>query len=153
MLTTLVVRLLTTGVALSQAQLLVAPITSLTQVAAQIAKGDLRTQAQVESRDEIGTLAGTFNMMVRTLSQTQKELRESEALYRSLVDYSPDMIVVFNEGKILFINPAGVQLLGAKSADELIGQPLLDIIPPHDFESTRQGITQVWATRLPTPLL
>jgi PAS domain S-box-containing protein len=153
LLTTFLVLFLTSGVAVILAQLLVAPISRLTHVASQIAAGNLTTQAEVESKDEIGTLASTFNMMVQALSQTRLELQESEALYRSLVEYSPDMILVLNEDKVLFMNPAGVKLLGANSADELISQPVLNIIPPQDLESTREGIAQVWATRLPTPLL
>ena len=153
LLATLVVLFLTSGVAMILAQLLVAPISRLTQVAAQIAKGDLHTQAQVESRDEIGTLASTFNGMLDALVRTQEELQESEGLYRSLVDYSPDMITLHSQGKILFMNPAGVKLLGAKSADELVGQPILDIIPLQDRESAQQGMEDARANTQPTPLL
>ncbi len=39
------------------------PIISLTDVARRISGGDLNAQAKVESRDEIGTLAETFNAM------------------------------------------------------------------------------------------
>jgi len=140
LLTTLFVLLLTSGVAVVLAQVLIAPISRLRSVAAQIAGGDLTTKAQVESRDEIGALAGTFNIMVQALSQTQAELQESEAHYRNLVDYSPDMIAVHREGKYLFINPAGVQLLGAQSADELLGKNILDMIPEEGRDIVRKGI-------------
>lgn len=153
LLSTLVVLFLTIGVAAVLAQILVAPISRLKQAAEGITKGDLSTQVQVESRDEIGTLASTFNSMLDALSRTQKELQESEALYRSLVDYSPDMIAVHSQGRVDFINPAGVRLLGAESADELIGQPMLDIIPPQDRESAQQGLEDIQATGQPTPLM
>jgi PAS domain S-box-containing protein len=152
-LTTLVVLFLTTGVAVFLAQLLVAPISRLTQVAAQIAKGNIHMQAQVESRDEIGTLANTFNNMLETLVRTQKELQESEGLYRSLVDYSPDMITLQSQGKVVFMNPAGVKLLGAKRAEELVGQPVLNIIPAQDRESAREGLQAARSNTQPTPLL
>src|SRR6266498_4645092 len=153
LLTTLVVLFLTAGVAVILAQLLVAPISRLTQVAAQIAKGDLRTQAQVESRDEIDTLAITSNSMMDALARIQEELQESEGLYRNLVDYSPDMITLHSQGKVLFMNPAGVKLLGAKSAEELVGKPILDIIPLQDRESAQQGMEDTRANTQPTPLL
>jgi len=152
LLTTLLVLFLTTGVAVILAQLLVAPIARLTQVAAQIAKGDLHTQAQIESRDEIGTLASTFNSMLDALSRTQQELQESEAHYRNLVDYSPDMIAVHCEGKYVFINPAGVKLLGARSADDLIGKNILDFIPEEGLEIVRKGIEYLTTSGNPTPL-
>ena len=153
LLSTLIVLLLTTGLAVVLAQVLVAPISRLTAAARQIGAGDLSTKARVESRDEIGTLASTFNSMLDALSRAQQEVQESEALYRSLVDYSPDMIAVHRNGRVLFINPAGVKLLGAKNADELIDQPILDIVPAQDWETAEQGIEQTQATREPTPLI
>ena len=153
LLTTLFVLFLTTGVAVVLAQVLIAPISRLTHVAAQIASGDLTTKAPVESRDEIGTLARTFNSMLNALSETQKELQESEALYRSLVNYSPDMIAVHSQGRYLFINPAGVKLMGAKSSDQFIGKHVLDIVPEEDRESVRQGMERTQLTREPTPLI
>ena len=153
LLTLLFVLFLTSGVAALLAQVLIAPISRLTHVVAQIAAGNLTAQAEVESKDEIGRLAGTFNMMVQALSKTQQELRESEALYRNLVDYSPDMITLHSQGKVLFMNPAGVKLLGAKSADELVGQPILDIILLQDRESAQQEMEYATVNTQPTPLL
>jgi PAS domain S-box-containing protein len=153
LLSTILVLALAAGLAVILSRILVAPISRLTQVAAQITKGDLHTQAQIESRDEIGTLASSLNGMIEALSRTQKNLKESEALYRSLVDYSPDMIVLHSQGRVLFINPAGVKLLGAKSPDELIGQPILDMISEQDRESAQQGIEQTQALGEPSPLL
>ena len=152
-LSIIVVLILTTGAAVFLAQLFVAPISRLTAVARQIASGDLSAKAQVESRDEIGTLAGTFNSMLEALSKTQQELRESEALYRSLVDYSPDMILVYRDRKCLFINLAGVDMLGATSADEIIGQPILERISAQLHKTGYQEIEHLWATREATPLL
>jgi len=48
---------------------LVQPITNLTTVAGQVIEGDLAVQAQVESRDEIGLLAETFNSMTGQLRE------------------------------------------------------------------------------------
>jgi methyl-accepting chemotaxis protein len=112
LLTTLLVLFLTSGVAVVLAQVLMAPISRLTRVAAQIAAGDLSTKAQVESRDEIGTLANTFNSMLAGLERAQQEVRESEALYRSLVDYSPDMITVHSEGKDPLCQSRGCEAFG-----------------------------------------
>ncbi len=153
MLTIIFALVLTTGIAMFLAQIFVAPISRLTVVAKQIAAGDLAAKAQVESQDEIGTLASTFNSMLDALSRTQQELQESEALYRSLVDYSPDMILVHRDGKVLFVNPAGVKLLGVKSANEIVNQPVLNIISPEDREFVRQRMKNTRATREPTPLI
>ena len=149
----LIVLSLTAGLAVILAQMLVAPVSRLTAVARQIGAGNLSTKARVESRDEVGTLAGTFNTMLEALAMARQELQEMEALYRSLVDYSPDMIAVHSQGKCVFINPAGVKLLGAKSAGELIGRPVLDIVPTQGRELARQRIELIQTNRDPTPLL
>ena len=153
LLSALIVLLLTAGLAVFLAQVLVAPISRLTSVARQIGAGNLARKVPVESRDEFGTLAGTFNTMLEALSQTQQELQESEALYRGLVDYAPDMIAVHREGTALYINPAGVKLLGAQSAEELVGKPIMNMVPPEDLQAAQQGIGNILATQEPTPLI
>jgi PAS domain S-box-containing protein len=146
LISTLAVLLLASGLALVLAQVLVAPISRLTAVAQKIEAGNLSTRAQVESRDEIGILASTFNKMLDTLVQSQEDLQESEALNYGLVENSPDMIAVFNsEGKTLFINPAGVKLLGARSANELIGQPALGMTSSEYEEMTKWGMDETLA--------
>ncbi len=52
------------------AQSLSAPIVRLTAVATEVAGGNLSAQARVESNDEIGTLASTFNNMSAQLKNT-----------------------------------------------------------------------------------
>ncbi len=57
-------------VAVAVAQLLAAPLVRLTQVAAQVAAGNLLARARVEANDEIGALAATFNAMTTQLRET-----------------------------------------------------------------------------------
>ncbi|HZM23575.1 MAG TPA: PAS domain S-box protein, partial [Anaerolineales bacterium] len=153
LLSTLFVLLLTAGLAVVLAQVLVAPISRLTAVAGRIGAGNLSAKAEIESHDEIGTLATTFNTMLDTLTQTQKELQESGALYRSLVNYSPDMILVHREGRCLYLNPAGAEMLGAKSVNELIGRPILALLFPEDRELEEQANQQTSALSERTQLL
>jgi two-component system sensor histidine kinase BaeS len=54
---------------------IVAPVRSLTQAAQEIATGDLETRAPIRSKDEIGTLAETFNAMAAHLEQTEAARR------------------------------------------------------------------------------
>jgi GAF domain-containing protein/HAMP domain-containing protein len=63
-------------VSLGLGQLIAAPIQRLTQVATRIAGGDLSAQATVDSRDEIGTLASSFNIMTSRLRETLDGLEQ-----------------------------------------------------------------------------
>jgi len=62
-------------------------------------------------------------------AQGMQALRESEERYQRLVELSPDAIVVHVENRIVFINTAGVKLLGATSREQLIGLPVLRFVP------------------------
>lgn len=60
--------------------------------------------------------------------QMEEELRQSEERYRMIFELSPEAIFVHSDFKILYANPAGLRLLGAKTSEELIGGNLLKFI-------------------------
>lgn len=64
-------------VSLGLGQLIAAPILRLTQTANQILEGDLAAQAEVTTRDEVGTLAQAFNAMTSRLRATFEGLEEN----------------------------------------------------------------------------
>ena len=70
----------------------------------------------------------------------EQALRESEDRYRKLVEISPDAILVHQEGRIVYINPAGLELLGAAHADQVVGKPVLDYIHTDSLEKVRTNI-------------
>lgn len=75
----LIIIALSAALAVLMAQLLSTPITRLTSVAEQIAAGNINTQAAVESNDEIGILANTFNSMTSQLHTTLSTLEQRVA--------------------------------------------------------------------------
>ncbi len=64
--------------------------------------------------------------------QYEEQLQRAEARYRQLVELSPDGIAVHRDLRIEFINPAGVALLGARDASQVIGRSILDFSHPDD---------------------
>jgi signal transduction histidine kinase/CheY-like chemotaxis protein len=56
--------------------LVTGPLTQMVETAEKIAAGDLTKRAKIASRDEVGHLARTFNLMVENLETTQRELEE-----------------------------------------------------------------------------
>ena len=72
----------------------------------------------------------------------EKALAESEDRYRSLIDLSPDAIMVVDESlRIKFVNTGTSKLLGAKTRAELLNTEFLKIVPPdfHDLMRERRA--------------
>ncbi len=74
---------------------------------------------------------------------TELRIRESEERYRKLFDFSPEPIIVHRDSKVLFINSAGVELLGAQNQDEIIGREIFDFIHPDFHSEVKERVEQL----------
>ncbi len=82
---------------------------------------------------------------------TEAQLKESEERYRSLIEQSPDVIVIHCEGKIEYINRAGISLFGAFGEREILGHSTLEFIHPDDRQRVRQRIEKALSTGTVAP--
>jgi PAS domain S-box-containing protein/putative nucleotidyltransferase with HDIG domain len=80
------------------------------------------------------------------LGMAQRELRHSEARYRSLVELSPDPVIVATEQGIVYVNRAAVTFFGASGPDDLIGMHFLDRIPIDLREDAQHQLDRVATT-------
>lgn len=78
----------------------------------------------------------------KKIKERTKELAESENRYRTLVDLSPDVFVVHADEKVIFINNAGVKLLGANSVEDIVGKPISKFIYPDSLKVARKRIKE-----------
>ena len=62
-------------------------------------------------------------------SEAQK-LRDSEERYRTLVEWSPDPVLVHRQGVVLYVNPSAVRIFGARAAEDLVGKHTVELIHP-----------------------
>jgi len=65
---------------------------------------------------------------------------ESEEKYRTLVDMSPDIIVIHQDGNIVYANPAIEKLLRTANPEDLIGMNVFDLIHPDFHPVVQQNI-------------
>ncbi len=72
--------------------------------------------------------------------RNREMIAESEERYRSLVELSPDGCAIHQDGKIVFINASGARMLGATSADQLLGRDFLELAHPDCREKIRKRV-------------
>jgi PAS domain S-box-containing protein len=75
--------------------------------------------------------------------ENEESLRESEEKYRGLVENSPDAVVIYTDGKIVFVNDEGIRMVGAKNKEEIIGKSVLQFIHPDSLASVIQRMQEV----------
>ncbi len=72
--------------------------------------------------------AKEFKQQMADISKDMEELQDNVNRLRSTVDLSPDTITIHRDGKLLFINKAGLTLFGAETEDQLLGLTMNDLI-------------------------
>lgn len=115
------------------------------------AYGDENTIEKAQLTDPFGYILKPFdevhlNSAIQIALQKHEannKLKESEARYRALVEMSPIAIGIHCEGKVVYSNSAGVKLFGAKSANDLIGKPVMELVIPNFRDVVEERIKRV----------
>lgn len=107
----LVAMVLGVAMAVVASELIAGPVRRLTAVAEEIRQGNLDAQAPVESGDEIGILAQTFNRMTSQLRQTLLQVRKEKKRADDLLN-----VVI----------PIGVELSSEKNFNRLLENMLVE---------------------------
>jgi PAS domain S-box-containing protein len=105
-----------------------------------------------EASHEIGGII-LFSEVVTNRKQAELTLRENEEQYRTLVEISPNAIFINRQNRIEFINQSGIKLLGASSAEEIIGKSPLEIFHPDFHEIIQERIRIMLEDKKPVGLI
>jgi PAS domain S-box-containing protein len=98
----------------------------------------------------LAVLGLTFWVLAAVQQERQrilKELRDNEARYRSLVELAPDGILILEDGRISYCNPAGLAIFGAASMEALLDKPVYDLLHPDEHATCAARIRTVLDTR------
>lgn len=108
-----------------------------TRVAAMSASSLPTPALPIVRPDEIGQLVAGFNRLLQTLMEREQALRDSESRLRAIFDAEPECIKMIDaQGRLLMMNPAGLQMLEAESQEQLKSLTNFSFIAPeyrHDF--------------------
>ena len=92
---------------------MIIPIERLTEGAERVAEGDFSYKLEVASRDEIGVLTNTFNVMAQQLQETLAEVENERNKLNTLFLHMTDGVVAFSRrGEVIHANPAAADMLG-----------------------------------------
>jgi PAS domain S-box-containing protein len=81
--------------------------------------------------------------------QAEEALRESEEQYRTLVETSPDGIMMMDlQARITMANRELAELYGAESVEELLGRSSFEFIAPEELPRGLEGLKRFQETRI-----
>ncbi len=91
-------------------------------------------------------LKQTRDLMTAELSRrkkTEQELRESEARFRTIIETTPDAVLVIDEGgRIVLCNPSAEKLFGY-SPEEIMGKPALILVPERRRQAAAVPLAEI----------
>lgn len=120
---------------------------------------DERALKDLETRDEFYLLELYFNSFISRLEhdrkilqeeinereQTEEALKVSEEKYRSVMEATPDPIVVYDmQGHVLYLNPAFTRVFGW-TFEECMNKKMDFFVPREHWEETCSGIEKIMA--------
>lgn len=76
--------------------------------------------------------------------RAEEELWSRKRAFRSLIENSPDAVIIARNEEILFINATGVHLLGANSAEDIMAKSLMDFVHPDYHKIARGRIESIY---------
>src|SRR3989338_9815092 len=118
------------------------PIEALHRAALEFGKGNLAYRTDVQTGDEIGDLARSFNTTAETLAKTVSSLENEERVTAAernklrviLSGITNAVIAVDLDRNIILFNKAAETLTGV-GADKVFGKPVTDIVKLYDGDS------------------
>jgi PAS domain S-box-containing protein len=72
--------------------------------------------------------------------RTEKQLYENQQLYQRLLEMTFDATAIHKDKKIAYLNEKAVKILGAASAEELIGRSIFDLIHPDSLRDVEDRL-------------
>ena len=89
---------------------------------------------------------------VTEIKRLEQALRDSEARYRAMVEWSLEAINIVRDGKFVYLNPTAVQLYGASTAQDLLGHPTQDRVHPEDRPMAQARMRQLTQLQVSAPI-
>ncbi|MCL6611909.1 MAG: cell wall metabolism sensor histidine kinase WalK [Peptococcaceae bacterium] len=112
------------------------PLDVISEVAKEMARGNLEREIRIYSDDEIGDLARNINFLGHRLKQTINEITEEKDRIHAILNSMADGVVaVDGDRRVLLINPAVERTLNI-SGKSSRGKDIMGVIRQDEFENS-----------------
>ena len=116
------------------------PIRRITKGVARVTGGDFGEKVPVESADEIGALAQSFNHMAKTLASTIEQVNGERRKLETVFAYLKDGVLTFDyKHKLIHINKAAQQMCAGRISSESSLEEALEALDISDAVSAIVG--------------
>jgi PAS domain S-box-containing protein len=101
---------------------------------------------QCDLRRAIGELKAARDQLERDVAERTKQLSASETRLRTIIESEPECVkLLAADGTLLEMNPAGLEMLGAASVEQVRGQCVLNLISEEHRAAFAQLTARVFA--------
>lgn len=106
------------------------PITDMRNQALLMSEGDYTSRVKIYSDDEIGQLAGSFNVLSKRVQEAQANTESEKKRLDSVITHMSDGIIATDrKGRIRIVNEMSIGMLNLKTpSSELLGENMLEIL-------------------------
>ncbi len=133
---------------------LLGPIETLSRQAQRVKDGDLSIRSQIHARDEIGTLAQTFDGMLETIEENiktldnkvderTKDLAEQKEVFETLFYHTADAAAIIKKGKVIDCNDAALEMYRCSSREDFDIPRFSPQCQPDGQDSLSRGMQMV----------
>jgi PAS domain S-box-containing protein len=91
-------------------------------------------------KDRAGIVVGASKVArdIGERKKAERDLRESEERFRTIVDTTPECVTVVSpNGTLLYMNSSGLKMIGADRAETVVGKDVYALIAPEDRDAVR----------------
>ena len=90
--------------------------------------------------DRNGKIISVLSLIDNVTGQknTERELAEREEQYRSLIEILQDAILIYQDNRMVFLNPAALKLYGARKPEQIMEKPAIELFHKDYHEIIRE---------------
>ncbi|MCG1010575.1 cell wall metabolism sensor histidine kinase WalK [Salinicoccus sp. ID82-1] len=125
---TLISLIITSILGIFIARTITKPITDMRNQALLMSEGDYTSRVKIYSSDEIGELAGSFNILSKRVQEAQANTESEKKRLDSVITHMSDGIIATDRrGRVRVVNEMALDMLGM-SGEDLHGEDMLEIL-------------------------